>query len=224
MGYSVYPTPTVAAARFQRTVVINSTQSWTAPADVTSVEVIMCGGGGGGGGAGASEYSMGGGGSVDFNAFAVTPNTAYTITIGAGGAGGAITANALAGTGGTSSFGALWSVTGGVGSAQNGVPPSTTPIGIGSRLGGGGGSYASNMTIQNGNPGAFGLGGGGAGTDANGRMTAGTNGGGSTLGTNANGAQPGLVNTGGGGGAGRGGQPGAAGGSGVAIIRFWSAL
>ena len=58
---------------------------WTAPAGVTSVNIVAIGGGGGG----ASLYngSGGGGGALTYaNNVSVTPGTAYTIAVGAGGA------------------------------------------------------------------------------------------------------------------------------------------
>lgn len=97
MGYSIYPAPS-AASRSERTVFITSTQSWTAPADVTSVDILLVGGGGGAGGNGgtATASGGGGGGGVLQDSVPVTPNTAYTITIGAGGAGGPTTREMVA--------------------------------------------------------------------------------------------------------------------------------
>ena len=61
------------------------TTSWTAPAGVTLIEVLVVGGGGGGG---FQVGGGGGGGGVIYNsAYPVTPGNAYTVTIGAGGTG-----------------------------------------------------------------------------------------------------------------------------------------
>lgn len=62
-----------------------STSTWTAPAGITSIQLLMVGGGGAGGSGG--QGGGGGGGAVYYNAnVAVTPGTSYTITVGAGGA------------------------------------------------------------------------------------------------------------------------------------------
>lgn len=63
--------------------------TWTAPAGVTSAQVILVGGGGGGGGGSANVAGGGGGGgAVVVRNIDVTPLTSYTINIGAGGQGG----------------------------------------------------------------------------------------------------------------------------------------
>ncbi len=84
-------------SKYQRTVIITSTQSWVCPTGVTSIELFLVGGGGGG------EYSAsyynsynssynygdgggGGGGGVIQQTLPVTPGETYGITIGAGGA------------------------------------------------------------------------------------------------------------------------------------------
>jgi hypothetical protein len=58
--------------------------SWTCPAGVTSVRVLVVAGGG----AGGQDYAGGGGGGgVVFHAsYPVTPTTSYPITVGTGGA------------------------------------------------------------------------------------------------------------------------------------------
>jgi len=63
--------------------------TWTAPAGVTSAQVILVGAGGGGGG-GSREVAGGGGagGQVIVKNITVTPGTTYSMTIGAGGQGG----------------------------------------------------------------------------------------------------------------------------------------
>lgn len=191
----------LSGGRIQKTDIIKSTQSWTAPADVTSIEIILCGGGGGGGNyysgtSGLDWQGAGGGGSVFYDKLSVTPGSSYTVTIGAGGAGNSV--------GGTSSFGALMTAVGG----SNGS--GSTP-GAAAGLGGPGGFYDATgspynqrMSISNGTPGAFGYGGGGGSA--------------STFGVNGSG----LPNTGSGG---RGAQySGLSGGSGIAVIKYWSGL
>jgi len=99
---------------------VAGTYIFTVPLGVTSIRVRV--GGAAGSGAVAIGSSMaaalgGAGGGWAINVFSVTPNTSYTVTIGAGGASvfltatGAINGNA----GGTSSFGNLISATGGAG-------------------------------------------------------------------------------------------------------------
>jgi hypothetical protein len=76
--------------------------SWTAPAGVTSIELLAVAGGGGGG----SDLAGGGGaGGLIYNsAFAVTPGTTYTVTVGAGGLGGqAVRQSTSVGTNGSNS-------------------------------------------------------------------------------------------------------------------------
>ena len=60
MAISVFPTPS-SAGKSQQTVVITSTQSWTAPTGVTSAEILLVGGGGAGG-HGTAGANVGGGG------------------------------------------------------------------------------------------------------------------------------------------------------------------
>ena len=60
------------------------TYTWVAPTGVTSIQVLVVGGGGGG-----SNYNSAGGGGagglIYNSAFAVTPGSSYTVTVGAGG-------------------------------------------------------------------------------------------------------------------------------------------
>lgn len=104
--------------------------TWTAPAGVTQVQLVVIGGGGGGGGydfGGAADGWQGGFGGLAAGAATVVPGTAYTVTVGAGGSGGATSANGTAG--GTSSFGALMSATGGGGGPSSGGSPGTAGAG-----------------------------------------------------------------------------------------------
>lgn len=218
MGITIYPIPAPAAAKIQKTERITSTQSWTVPADVTSLEVILCGGGGGAGTAAAGFNHAAGAGSVDFAILTVSPSSIHTVTIGAGGAPNS--------TGGTSSFGSLFSIAGG---GYGGPNTRATPS-RGSGLGGGGGvrSQSTGVSGSNGGAGAFGLGGGGGAGGVNDNAWfagPGSSGGGSGT-AGVSGAQNGYANSGGGGGGADSnlGSNGGSGGSGVAIIKYWSAL
>lgn len=75
-----------------------STGTWTCPAGVYSVEVLLVGGGGGG----WSSSALGGAGAVIRRRVPVVPGTTYTLTVGAAGISGT-----TPGVGGTSSFGTL---------------------------------------------------------------------------------------------------------------------
>jgi hypothetical protein len=103
-AYNVLSGPTPAG--------ITST-NWTAPANITNIEVLAVGGGGGS----ATYYSGGGGGGgVVYNGnYAVTPGNSYPITVGLGGtaASNASSSFGQGGMGGTSSFGSTNLVTNG---------------------------------------------------------------------------------------------------------------
>lgn len=73
--------------------------TWTAPAGVTSAQIILVGAGGGGGG-GSQDIAGGGGagGQVIVKNLTVTPLTTYNVTIGAGGQGGQGATNGAADT------------------------------------------------------------------------------------------------------------------------------
>ncbi len=106
----------VVNVRYEPTVISFSTvgtTTWTCPAGVTSLRVLVVGGGGGGGRAGGG----GGGGMIDHPAYAVTPGLTYTVTVGNGGRGH--TGDASSGKaerGNDSVFGTLIAKGGGAGS------------------------------------------------------------------------------------------------------------
>ena len=107
--------------------------SWTCPAGVTSIEVLVVAGGGGGGAPGGGG---GGGGGLIYNStFKVIPTTSYTVAVGAGGAAGVYNSSP-GGTGGNSSFSTLLAYGGG-GGGGNGV--NATNGGSGGGTGGNGG-------------------------------------------------------------------------------------
>ena len=91
--------------------------TWTAPAGVNYIEVLVVGGGGSGSGSrGASNGSPGGGGGgvIYSSAYPVIPSTTYTVVVGAGGTGGLGTA--VDGTNGANSqFDLLIALGGGYG-------------------------------------------------------------------------------------------------------------
>jgi hypothetical protein len=103
--------------------------SWTAPANVTTVEYLIVGGGGGGGGAfDTGSGGGGGGGLVLSGTLNVVPGNTYSVVVGAGGTGGTGTGTsrpgivpAISGTdtngsaGGLSSFDAIVALGGGGG-------------------------------------------------------------------------------------------------------------
>lgn len=131
------PTNTVVKTSFKTV----GTTSWTAPANVTSVEVLVVAGGGGGG---ANHAGGGGAGGVIYRSgYPVTPGQSYTVTVGAGGS-RATSFPGQGSNGGNSVFDRL--------------------IAIG---GGGGGCRRDTGTagLENGRDGGSGGGGGGQGTD-----------------------------------------------------------
>lgn len=91
--------------------------TWTSPPSVNYVDVTLVGGGGGGGGSSSVVYGGGGGGggATIRRRVPITPNTAYTITIGAGGFG---SLSGTGTTGGDSTFGSLVTAKGGSGGAK----------------------------------------------------------------------------------------------------------
>ena len=153
-----------------------SNSSWTCPAGVTQIELLVVAGGAGGGFNGGG--GGGAGGLIYSSAYPVTAGTAYTVSVGQGGSGSG--ASVTIGTqGGNSSFNTVVTLGGGGGNARS---VSTSMISGGS---GGGGSGASSVTSQafgfgtagTGNPGGLGTipdlglnasGGGGGGAGAKG--------------------------------------------------------
>jgi len=162
MSVTVFPAPsTGSTAKSPTTVIINSTQSWSAPVGVSEIEVFLVGGGGGGGGAGPGEFGAqghkgggGGGGGVLTQTIAVTPGTSYTVTIGGGGAAGTNSMNSPGSHGTSSTFGSLLTSFGGSGgTSSNGVLPGNGQVSSGGGQGtasgaeafSGGGGGAANV-------------------------------------------------------------------------------
>ena len=191
------------------------TTTWTVPAGITTLQVLVVGGGGGGG-RGRGGGGGGGGAFVQNANLAVTPGQQISVTVGAGGAGGTSTVGATAG--GQSAFGATTAAGGGGGgnfsggaiaggaggSGGGGAGGSSGPAGTGSagvgNNGGGGSNGAGGCYYGGGGGGAGGAGagaisgcGGGAGAGGAGRASTITGssviyaagGGGSTIGNAA---------------------------------------
>lgn len=131
--------PTVNSTVVTFTTVGSTT--WTVPANVSTVEVLVVGGGGGGG----SEHGGGGGGGgvVYQAAYAVTPGASIPVTVGGGGAGGTYSATNGGGgdgvTGSNSIFGSLVAFGGGGGTAYKNSASYNAAVGKNGGSGGGGG-------------------------------------------------------------------------------------
>ena len=141
--------------------------TWTAPADVTSVEVlVVAGGGSGGGGSGAIGGGGGGAGGIIYNtSYAVVPGTTYPVVVGAGGVG----ALRNVGTNGVNSqFGSLVALGGGAGGSDASLSAVGRPGGSGGggtgRSGiGAGGTAGQGYPGSNGATNAYYAGGAGGG-------------------------------------------------------------
>jgi hypothetical protein len=235
---------TIASSSTQYTrVALTSGSSWTVPAGVTSINVLVVGGGGGG--ASNNRFGAGGCGGGGCNlslAFATTPGASIAYSIGGGGATGS--------NGSSSTFGSLTATGGFAGPNSDSTTGSTSgnpPQMLGGNAqsasngeaGGGGGSAQQTggqglASVQAGGGGNglsitindiqywYGGGGGGGGATNSLRGQGGLGGGGNGADSNGAGvnATAGTANTGGGGGGGGGGRTGAAGGSGVIIIWY----
>jgi hypothetical protein len=136
----------------------NSSGSWTVPAGVTAIDLLVVGGGGAGGGGAAGNISGGGGGGgevIEVLGRLVTPGTVLTTNVGAGGIGGGLLQAATASTAGSASsvtgngFEAITSRGGGQGATYNTVNSTHVPAGTGSAVAGGGGSFAQTPTRGN---------------------------------------------------------------------------
>ena len=133
-----------------QTFTTTGSSTWTAPLDVTSVEVLVVAGGGGGGNAQGGGGGGGAGGLLYNVSYPVTPGTTYPVIVGAGGAGGASGQTAAGTNGQNSQFGALIAIGGGAGSAEY-------ANGVNGRTGGSGGGNCYS-TATSGAPGITGQG------------------------------------------------------------------
>lgn len=190
--------------------------TWTSPVSVNFADITCVAAGGGGGGGGNIGNAGGGGGggagAVVRRRVPITPNTAYTVTIGAKGLGSG--AGSAGTNGGNTTFGSLVTALGGGGGG------STTTTAAGSAGAGGagnlnglGGGITPTLTGAPAWPVMNGVGAilGGVNGGAGGSGTTGANG--------ANGASP-ETYSGGTGGLGSGTSPGPAGGGGGAASPF----
>lgn len=112
--------------------VFTASGTFTPPAGVTSVDVLVVAGGGGGGAAGSTGGGGGGGGVRYETGVAVTPGVGVAVTVGAGGALRAGGDSTTGNPGGNSAFGAITAIGGGGGGAG-----SSGPAGSGGSGGGG---------------------------------------------------------------------------------------
>lgn len=124
------------------------TTSWTAPAGVTNVEVLVVAGGGGGG----RPYGGGGGagGLIYNNFYSVIPGTSYSVTVGAGGTGLAANLGTCVrgNSGADSRFDKLLAIGGGGGGCwgTEGTTGNDVPT-VGKNGGSGGGGGARNNSF-----------------------------------------------------------------------------
>src|SRR3989344_5480821 len=136
---------------------ITSTGSWTAPANVSSVNVVCVGAGCGG--VDGTTNGGGGGGLVYKNNLSVTPGASYSVVIGTG---------SQYANGGNSSFNttiiAYGGTAGGAGGSYSGGDGGGNGGSQGQGGGGGAGGYTGNGGAG-GKPGTDGSGGGGGGGD-----------------------------------------------------------
>lgn len=124
--------------------ILTASETWTPPAGVTAVDVLIVAGGGGGG----NHYGGGGGGGAGGVRYVtnVAVSGPVTVTVGAGGIGA--TDLQMGGDGGSSAFGALTAIGGGGGGAWDG---NGRPGGSG----GGGSGHGDGQSPRNtGQPGA----------------------------------------------------------------------
>jgi mucin-19 len=180
-----------------------SSRTWTVPANVSSVNVLIVAGGGGGGSSNSLKTGGGGGGGgvVVATNFAVTGGSSISVNTGSGGAGG----NCANGwRGGNSTFGSLTAIGGGWGSGCSATQGSGGSGGGGHFRAGASATQATLGTASNGvniaaygnvggdaSSGDYSSGGGGGGGGAGGAGGAGTGSGGT--GTGGNGGQ-GIAN------------------------------
>ena len=173
-----------------------SSGTFSVPAGVTSVDVLVVAGGAGAGGSSQSGWLGAGGGAgglIYMPGYPVTPSGTVSITVGCGGGGG--NAPGVVGCAGVSGqdsvFGTITAKGGGGGGGGYGPSPSTGPSNTGGNPGGSGGgrgSFNGGTTIkcggsatqptQPGNSGAYGFGNAGGNYASQGQSGHGAGGGG----------------------------------------------
>jgi hypothetical protein len=183
-GGDSFVTVNVNAGVVQRFTTVGTT-AWTAPTDVTQIEVLVVAGGGAGGGGGASTAGGAGGGAgglIYNNQYPVTPGQTYTVTVGAGGTPGSGTGASATGDGNNGSnsvFGNLTAIGGGGGRAAE----NNWTSGISGKSGGSGGGAPRAQSANAGGAGTAGQGFAG-GNSADGWGGAGAGGGAGAVGGN----------------------------------------
>ena len=208
-------TASAVLTRIYKKDIISSTSTWTCPSDVSSIELLLCGGGSGGGRQGTNGGPGGSGSAYYDPALGVTPGTQYSVVIGAGGA--SISADGAGNPGSSSYFGNIECTGGQVDDDSNpGLPG-------GDRGGRGGYPDTVSGRINNGGPGFRGFGGGGGAGDNSTAITyIGIDGGGRGGSASSTGGTNGSPHSGAGGGGAELNVSGS-GGSGICIIEYWSA-
>ncbi len=186
------------------------TTNFTAPDDVSRVEVLVVGGGGGGGTGGTASRGGGGaGGIVHRTNYTVTGGASYTVTVGGGGGAGTAGSDSVFDTltalGGGEASSTHLAAGGNGGSGGGGNGWSDTPGGTGQQPGSASGGFGSNGgAARSGTAdGASGGGGGAGAAGGTGSAAGGGAGGAGLLFTNftAYGSPAGWFGGGGGGGA-----------------------
>lgn len=211
----------IGPGRFlKRTVILNGTTTFTTQPGTASIIARMVAGGGAGGGAPAvtGEHGSGGGsGSYAEWQVAASPNTAYTVAVGAGGTG---VSAANGNNGGNTTF-AIGATTVTCNGGSGGIVGNSATV---PRLGGAGGAQGTNGTLNvAGRPGFPGLMSATVGFGGMGGDSALGSGGAPTLFANSVGAAAPLYGGGGGGAATVGAaQLGGAGANGVIVVDEYS--
>ena len=141
------PTTTTYSSYTVLSFTTTGTCTWTAPADISTADILLIGGGGGGGG-GAFGGGGGAGGFVEKLNHSFTTGTTYTIVVGAGGAGGAasLTVPNNGATGGDTSIDAIVAAGGGYGAGYDGR--NSVQGQTGGDGGSGGGSSENNSGVS----------------------------------------------------------------------------
>ena len=175
--------------------------TWTCPAGVTEVQLLVVAGGGGGGGGVNAGGGAGGGGLLEDASYTVVPGTVYDITVGAGGAG-----TPAGFTNGVNGSDSVWNVNAeGSGATQTAVggggggtaQPTDNGVGSDGGSGGGGAFYgaagAGGSATQGDSGGGTGYGfGGGSGFTSGANDQGGGGGGAGAVGTNSASSIPGV--------------------------------
>lgn len=127
----------------RKSIVINSSQNWTAPINLAGNQVWLTGTAGGGSGAGAAaanQHATGGssGGHCEKFTVQVTAGSTYLVTIGGGGNSVIANANQNGNDGGDTSFAALLVLKGGKGGVilSNSAPTAAQAISLANASGG----------------------------------------------------------------------------------------